>query len=539
MPCSSLCRVRPGPPAPVALQTAIFSQETTTSERVRKFEALLRGPTGPLLRDQIGQWVVRLLRVEYLVPETYAQWRLPVRDAMFFIASKLSSKRLAPKIVEQIDSTNTAPEMRLLRLIAKVPSLQKLGQVLARNRHLRPSLRRELTKLENGICDVNADEVRGIILDQLGPQLEAYAVRIEHKILAEASVSALMRFTWRNPRTQQRERGVFKVMKPHVPVCFAEDMRLLGMLAKFLGSKRRRYGIASRGISDTFDEVRHLLQHEVQFAREQMTLRKVSRLYGSMPGVRVPRLIRPLCTSKITAMTEERGEKITDAVAHMGAGSRRRVCEQLIEALVAAPMSAPDGDVLFHADPHAGNLLYDKRTGELVLVDWALTERLSREQRRHLALLFLMAALRDPAGICVEIQALSRKRGQQQHNPEVIRKCVARFLDCLPPASVPGTAEAMRLVEQIAYEGIRFPASLIMLRKVLFTLDGILHDIAGPNVALDFVIVRHLLRTWAANLPTFGFPLSLQDWALVQFSTLLYSPRSWMQRAQTLLASTG
>ncbi|MEN6336906.1 MAG: ATP-binding protein, partial [Phycisphaerales bacterium] len=39
-------------------------------------------------------------------------------------------------------------------------------------------------------------------------------------------VSAVVRFTWRNPRTAQRERGIFKVLKPHIPGCFAED-RLL------------------------------------------------------------------------------------------------------------------------------------------------------------------------------------------------------------------------------------------------------------------------------------------------------------------------
>lgn len=44
---------------------------------------------------------------------------------------------------------DTPPEVRLLRFIAKVPGLHKIGQVLARNRNLDPRMRRSLTALEN------------------------------------------------------------------------------------------------------------------------------------------------------------------------------------------------------------------------------------------------------------------------------------------------------------------------------------------------------------------------------------------------------
>jgi len=519
--------------APQELQAAFFPERATTSERISAIQAVLQTPFGQRLRDEMGKWIVQCLRVEYLVPEIYAQWRPLVRDAMLFVESNLSSARLAPKIVEQLDlPANTSPEVRLLRLIAKVPGLQKLGQVLARNRHLHPSLRRALSKLENGIRDVNPEEIRAIILKELGPRLEACAVELDPAIFVEASVSAVVRFTWWNPAIRKRERGVFKVMKPYVPVCFAEDMQLLGNLARFLGSKHREYEIAGRGVADTFREVQQLLRNEVHFRREQATLLKASRLYDSVPGVRVPRVISPLCTSKITAMTEERGKKVTDAVTHMPAWCRARVAQQLIEALVAVPLSACKGKVMFQADPHAGNLLYDRENGELVILDWALTEQLSRNQRRHLALLFLMLALRDPVGICDEMHALSRDGAQSRRQRQLIRDCVAEFIDQLPLAHIPGAVDAMHLVERIAYKGVRFPAPLIMMRKVLFTLDGILHDIAGPSVGMEIVIARQALQNWMAKFADFGSPLHLRDWIRVQFSTLLYAGRLGVQAAQ-------
>jgi predicted unusual protein kinase regulating ubiquinone biosynthesis (AarF/ABC1/UbiB family) len=349
--------------------------------------------------------------VEHLVPEPYTVWRKPVREAMLFVVDHLSDARLATKLLEQIElSPNARPETRLLQLIAKVPGLQKLGQVLARNRHLRPALRKALTELENGIHDVDASGVRAIVHEQLGAKLERFGVELEPDLLSEASVSAVNAFTWSNPDSGERERGVFKVLKPHIPVYFAEDMELLQQLAHYFGKRHREYGSGARAIPDTFKKVRRLLQHEVDFVREQKTLLEAAALYKDVAKVRIPRVMRPLCTATITAITEEKGAKITDAVARLSSWRRRLVGEQLMEALVAVPLFSPAKHSLFHADPHAGNLLYNAKTGELIIIDWALRERLDREQRRQLALLFLMVVLRDPVGASNAITALATTR---------------------------------------------------------------------------------------------------------------------------------
>src|SRR5205085_12108425 len=121
--------------------------------------------------------------------------------------------------------------------------------------------------------------------------------------------------------------------------------------------------------------------------------------------------------------------------------------EQLVEAVVALPLLAPEPDALFHADPHAGNLLYDDNTGQIVILDWALTERISREQRRHLALLFLFTALRDPAGLRAEVQALSR--GARDHGREgIIRDTVDRFIDRLPLTRIAGAVDTMDVLAE-------------------------------------------------------------------------------------------
>jgi ubiquinone biosynthesis protein len=517
-------------------QATLFSDSASPSKQIRAVEAVLKGADGHLLRSEMGRWISHLLPAEALVPEIYAQWRPLVRDAMAFVVSRLSDARLASKLVEQINlSWNTPTEMRLLRLIAKMPGFQKLGQVLARNRHLHPPLRDALSQLENEISDVNPEEIHARLFAELGHRLKAYAVAVEPVIFSEASVSAVVRFSWRNPRSRKQERGVFKVLKPHIPACFGEDMDLLRQLTEFLATKHREYGFAAHVLPDTFNEVRQLLEHELAFLSEQATLVEACHLYRTVPGVRIPQLIQPLCTSIITAITEEQGAKVTDAAALMLPGHRSRVAEQVLEALIAVPLFATEGQAMFHADPHAGNLLYDAPTGELVILDWALTERLCPEQQRHLALLFLAIRLRDPVGVYSQIQNLSQRGALNHRETRLVRDCVIRFMANLPLGRLAGIIDSMRLLEQLAFKGIRFPAPLIMLRKVLFTLDGILHEIAGSAVSMDLVLMRYLVQRWITDPGTIGSPLSVTDWMTVQSSAFFYGSRWWIRLIQSML----
>jgi ubiquinone biosynthesis protein len=525
--------------APVQLRAAIANflpKGATAAEQVRAIEAGLRSPAGQAMRDTMARWIVdEIVPVGRLVPQAYLKWRPPVRGAMMFVVARLSPVRLAPKLLEQLElPLETSAEVRLLRLIARVPGLQKLGQVIARNQHLRPALRNALERLENGIRDVRPEDVVVIIRQELGMRVEKYSVKIAPAILSEASVSAVVRFSWRNPESGKRERGVFKVLKPHIPEYFAEDMDYLQGLAQYFSDREHNYGFPAKLLPDTFKKVRRLLRHEVNFRREQKTLLEAWSLYRSMRGVRVPRLIQPLCTSRITALSEERGIKVTNAAARLPASRRRKVAEQLIEALIAMPLLASQENAIFHGDPHAGNLLYNNRTGELTIIDWALRERLSRDQRRHLALLFLMVTLRDPVGTCNEVLALSQQHIRSTSpKGKMVGQFVATFLGELPV--VPSGVDAMLLLERLAMKGVKFPGPLIMLSKVMFTLDGILGDIGGSDSGLGFAIARHVAQHWISNRKEFRSPLRTRDWVTLQCSALLYTGRLWLQCEQAIL----
>jgi ubiquinone biosynthesis protein len=455
--------------------------------------------------------IAALVPVETLVPEAQAAWRPLVRDAMEFVFSELSRERLAAKVLEQMQlPAATPPEQRLIRLISKMPGLQKLGQVLARHRHLAAPVREALCQLENGMADVTAEEIRAIIAQDLGPRLREYAVRIESSVHKEGSASAIVKFTWRKPR-REPEEGAFKVLKPYVPENFAVDMSLLQGLGKYLGSRDRGYGFAVRDLQEMIGEVRLLLEHELDFPREQATLAEAARMYRSSFGVRVPRLIRPLCSRRITAMSAEQGVKVTEAFPHAPL-RRSGIARQVIEALIAVPLFSPEPEAVFHADPHAGNLLYNEQHRELVILDWALTDRLSLAARRHVVMLAVMTLVRKPEGVAEAICALARRDRRSHRTPQLlIEQHVRRFFASFPKERAPSVLDAMVLLDELALQGVRFPAALFLFRKVLFTLDGVLHDIAGPGVRMDQVIACQFLTRCVGSFGVFHEPLNAKD----------------------------
>lgn len=495
-------------------------------------------------RESIRALINLIMPLETLVPDVYADWRPVVRDAVAFVGSRLSVERVVPKLVAQMLLPAEMPlEQRLLLLIAQMPSLQKIGQIVARNPHLDPAFRAELTRLENAIQDITVAEVRAEVERQLGKHLKTYRVQMDEVILAEASVSAVVRFTWRNPVTHQEERGVFKVLKPYVLQHFPEEMALLQGLADFFDANRAAYNLPQVGFRAVMDDVRRLLEREVNLPNEQAALVAAWARYAPVPGVRVPRLIRELSTPTITAMSEEVGVKVTDAFRE-DAAQRARLAERVVEALIAVPLFAREEEAFFHADPHAGNLFADERTGEVVILDWALVERLSREQRRQTVLLVLAVALRDAQRMYDAISMLAEDDLlMDTTQAALVRGHIAQFLRSLSPLTVPGFAQVMTLLDGMAFSGLRFPPPLLMFRKALFTLEGVLHDIA-PEVQPDIALGRYALKLMSREAPgrllrpltdtsnTFRTHLSNYDLTMLVLSIPLLGNRLWLQTAE-------
>ncbi|MFN8441270.1 MAG: AarF/UbiB family protein [Caldilineaceae bacterium] len=491
-----------------------------------------------LISELIGQ----LLPLDTLVPDIYQRWRPIVRDAAIYWGAHLSNRRLIPKLARQfILPVETSLERRLLIFIEQMPALQKIGQSIARNRHLTPTFRDELTRLENSIQDIRPAEIFTTVQQQLGTLFSRYEIEMQTVLLAEASVSAVVRFSWQNPTTNQREQGVFKVLKPYVIDYFAEDLDLLRGLTEHLEQNRALYQLPAAGLREMLDEVRHLLEQETALSNEQAMLTEAYIRYQGINGIRVPRLIQELSTPYITAMSEENGAKVTDALRHQTGRQKRQLAERIIVAVLAVPLFAEEEQSLFHADLHAGNLAVKEETGELLILDWALVDRLSREQRRHFVILFIASAWRDPERIFAAIAYLcSDDLSSDTTKATLVRGHIATYLAQLSPFASSITANMLMLLDAVMTSGIRFPSELLLFRKMLFTLMDVLNEVA-PDCKVEPVLVRYALTLLSRELPQrlqlsatdtlhdFGSHLTNKDLTVWLLTLPLVGNRLWLQ----------
>jgi len=523
------------------IKKLLLQGEGSVSERKRAVQKLLKDFDWDAYRVQLGRLLAEQLPIEQLVPDTYKEWQPVVREAVTYLGGHLSIKRLLPKLLDQMLLPETTTlEKRLLHFVAQMPSLQKLGQVIARNPNLLPALRAELTCLEDDIHDVSYTEIRERIEQQLEARLATGQVQMEATLFAEASVCALLRFSWFNPETGQREQGVFKVVKPHIHEYFNEEIRLLQGLATHL-DKQNAHVLDDVSLQDTFAEIAALLQQELDTRSEQAHLMDANERHHLISGLRVPGLILPLCTDTITAMTYEPGTKVTAAYRN-DQQKRKQLTRQIVEALVAVPLFSAEQDVLFHADPHAGNLYVDQQAQQLILYDWALTGRLSVDERRHIIFLFLALYLRDENLLLQTVQGLARNKLSPQRQDRM-KTVVHEFVFEYNPYQLPSMHDVLSLTDAMLLLGVRFSSALMLFRKVLLTLDGVLHDISD-DVAMETILGDHVLRHCQQALygsnsarlqPDFKLPLSGADRLSLAFSAQWYLYRTGIQTGNKLL----
>lgn len=485
-------------------------------------------------RDIVQDLIIALLPVEELVPDTYENWRPVVRDGFAFIGARLSAERLIPKLIEQLRlPPDTRPEERVLVFVRRIPSLQKIGQTIARNKDLAPELRSRLAELEDGIHEVSAPEIRSEVESQLHDALIEQQVEIEPNLYAEGSVSALLRFTRRNPPVGEPAVGVFKVLKPFIPEYFHEDLEVLSDLARYFDENQHRYTLGRLNLRGVLEDVKDLFLSETNFELERQSMAAALERYRGVEPLRIPQPIYSLSTPTITAMTEERSVKVT--AAFPGDPERRRaIARALAENLAAHPLFSCDELSVLHADPHAGNLRITP-DGEIVVLDWALTAALSKDERRLLILLSLAIPLRDEGGIRQILEVLSVPPSPE--NRTLIARVVEEFFVALSPGSIPGSGAFEDLLQRLLRAGVKFSSSFLIYRKMLLTLGDVIEELA-PGLTIESVIVEFALKNGfgekSQRVRDFCIPLNFVDLLAVRWSIQWFLPRLLAQSLRTL-----
>lgn len=482
----------------------------------------------------------KTLGVEKIIPRDFGEYRKVISEALIFFLEGLSPSRTDAILSEQARlPIATTVEQRMAALARRCPTLHKMGQVLARDRRLPPSLRSLLQGLESMAPSVSGSELERTITAELG-NLDDDQIAIEREPIAEASVAVVLPFGWRDGRAIRR--GVFKVLKPNVIEHLEEELALLTRVGALLDDRCESYGIPALDYASLLEQVGERLSHEVRLNVEQQNLRDARKSYAGQNDVVIPGVL-PFCTPRVTAMERIDGQLLSSNAA-LTIEESRDLARMLIEKLIAHPMWTEQPDALFHADPHAGNLMHTD-DNKLGMLDWSLVARLNKSDRIYLSQMLLGAIMHDAGTIGRAIEALAIREVDHAR----LRKVIDHGLRGIRCGESLGLAWLTRLLDRAVTESlVCFGTDFLMFRKVLLTLDGMLADLDETDSAdamLAASFLSRLGREWGDRMLTPGFSrrlgthLSTADLMLVGMSGSLTAARYWCGACHDFLKSLG
>jgi ubiquinone biosynthesis protein len=455
-------------------------------------------------KSPVIQELIRITNFCDAVPDIYSHYRPLVRDGIFFLLSRISSERLIKLVVHQLlMRENATGEERLIELAGQMPTLHKLGQTIARNRNVDPSLRRWLIRLENGLHGTDITEIYGKIRQELDHCIEKHSIKIDDEILSEASVGVVIPFTSSDSHTGETTSGVLKVLKPRVKEHLAEELIILDELALYFDKNRQHYSLKDFRFIETFRDVKEALQKEVDLLTEQSNLKKAFAFYIGDRYVKIPRLLS-FSTRNTTAMELIQGRKITDA--NISSANKRMCARLLFKALIVDPIFSHDEYSLFHGDPHAGNIYVlegeeKEEDPQVAFLDWSMAGFLSKKQRIRIVRLIFSVIVKDKESIYNIIEEISKDNlGKETRLSERIRELIHDVVNSIDYANSQIVKVAFLLIDQMAIHGIRFPKNLLLFRKAIFTLEGVLHDL-DPAFDMDSYMTKNLGELFIEELP--------------------------------------
>lgn len=260
---------------------------------------------------------------------------------------------------DEVKRMTQAVRFRLM-LESLGPTFVKLGQMLSTRPDLiDEDIADELGNLRDKVPSEPIEVVREIIEKELGAPVDELFDDFPDKPLAAASIGMVFKA---RPKGK-KEWVAVKVQRPNIIKLIRSDIAVLKDMSRVLT-------VAFKSIR-RFDPVGAVEEFGIMIVREldyTLELRNIKRFQKNMADiemVRVPEVYADLSTSRVLTMEFVDGVTLDKLDQLEGVDLDPRA---IVRPLTTAFIKQIFIDGYFHADPHHGNLLADRK-GTIVLID--------------------------------------------------------------------------------------------------------------------------------------------------------------------------
>ena len=435
--------------------------------------------------------------------EVHRVSRAWVRHATFGMPVRmLRSLWSSPALAGAMDETKvlSAFSESVLQLFDDLgPIYGKAGQVALSR--LSPKMhavadRLHLTRLYSDWPAIPFAQVKKI-LDQEAPTWRS-ELQLDPIPLGVASMAQVHAATDRSGR-----QWVVKIIKPQARGRLLETISALEQLM-LLWRPFAVTMMAKRSLRE-LGELCEGFRRELDLSREADTIERVAKRIcdENREGLlRIPQIRKDFCTKQVLTIERFHGDRLSDIVSgqkKLTEAQQKKLAKGILKELLVQVFEMG----LFHADPHAGNLIL-LEDGSVGIFDWGLAGELRETDRRHIAEMLKAVISVDLERLISVLQEMATGGGKKVARKKIekeLRKVIAVVkLGQEDPSKKPSLQflieSCLRAADRL---GIPIPSGLLLMAKSLITIEGLAKGI-DPKISMALVATPVLFRAAKPSL---------------------------------------
>ena len=261
------------------------------------------------------------------------------------------------------------------------PTFVKLGQLLASREDVLPrDVITHLRKLQDRAKPVPMEAINDILNREYKGKANDIFASIEATPLGSASIGQVHK-----ARLHDGRDVVLKIQRPEIEGIIRTDLSILAGLASVLESAIPEIRLIRPSV--VVEELKKSLIAELDYFREAANTERMRTFFEDDGNIYIPEILRPYSTRYVLCMEAISGQKLTRI-------SKSENHTGLVSMGVRAFLDMTFKHGMFHADLHPGNFIL-MESGQLAILDFGLTARLTRDMRGTMIYLFVALVNED------------------------------------------------------------------------------------------------------------------------------------------------
>ena len=324
-----------------------------------------------------------------------------------------------------------------------------------------------LQRLQNDANPAPFEEIHPVIIEDWGHDWDSNFQSFDVIPAATASVAQVHRATLKSG-----ERVAVKFQLPDARELFEQDSLVFKTFAGLLAPL-----VKEIDIKQVTEQLIDMTIEELDFGREANNLTTFASK-THLPGIKIPRLVEPLCSHRIMVTEWIDGVRLTDYLQQYPERAHtilKRLLNSYFQQIIQLGV--------YHADPHPGNFLVTPDE-EIAVLDYGAIAVLDAGERMRYGnlLMGLMGMHSERLG------ELFRQAGFVCERQEILEEISERFVgDDRHALSV--SDRLAEVLDKLRRNRVRIPDSFIAMARVIISVGGFLKRYEVP-FSLEALPVR-------------------------------------------------